>query len=94
MSKRKKIKIKYRKLGRANVWGLAYPDENLVELDERLKGKKHLEILTHEVIHLLIPEASEEETERLSINLTNLIWSQGYRRIDSSNNIPMQDGKK
>lgn len=94
MAKSKNIRVKYLKLGRNKVWGYATPSTNVVELDERLKGKKHLEILTHEVIHLLLPGASEEETERISIGLTKVLWSQGYRRVDDSDHLPLQDGSR
>lgn len=93
MPKRRRIKVVYKKLGRANAWGLADDTNRVVELDERLKGKKHLEILTHEVIHLLLPDASEEEVEEISINLTNILWKEGYRRIDNSAEDPLQDGR-
>ena len=53
MPRRRRIRVKYSKLGRANAWGLAHTDSYVVELDERLKGKKHLEILLHEVVHAL-----------------------------------------
>ena len=91
---RKKIKIKYTKLGREQSWGFAHYDNNTIELDERLKGKKHLEILLHEATHLLLPTATEKEVERISINLTTILWSQNYRRFDDSDDLPMQDGKK
>ena len=51
-----RIRIKYRKLGKEKVWGVAHSD-GLIEIEERLKGKKHLEIIVHEVLHLLWPEA-------------------------------------
>ncbi len=47
-----KIRIKYRKLGKENAYGVAHSD-GLIEIDERLKGKKHLEIIVHETLHLL-----------------------------------------
>lgn len=89
---RKKIKVRYSKLGRDRVWGLAHYVDNSVELDVRLKGKKHLEILTHESLHLLLPEASEEEIERISISLINVLWKEGYRRVDDADGFLMQDG--
>jgi hypothetical protein len=92
MPRRRRIRVKYGKLGRANAWGLAHTDSYVVELDERLKGKKHLEILLHEVVHVLMPDASEEETERISIGLTHVLWSEGYRRIDNRTDEPLQDG--
>ncbi len=36
----RRIKVKYTKLGRQKAWGMAH-SEGLVELDERIKGKKH-----------------------------------------------------
>jgi len=87
-------KVKYRKLGKEKVYGWAHHEGNIVEMDSRLTGKKHMEILIHESMHLLFPELEEEEIEEKSIILTNTLWRQKYRRIDDSNNIPLQDGSK
>ena len=78
------IRVKYLKLGREKVWGFADISKKLIELDERLKGKKHLEILTHEALHIFLPEATEEEIVRLSVGLTEVLWKERYRRIDDS----------
>jgi hypothetical protein len=85
------IKVKYQKLGKQKVWGLA-DSEGVIYLDSRLKGKKHLEILIHESLHLLYPDAEEEEVEEKSISLCNLIWKQRYRRIEEDKKEPLQDG--
>jgi hypothetical protein len=87
-----KIKIIYRKLGREKAHGMASSD-GIVELDERLKGKKHLEILIHEVLHLLYPRNSEETIVRNSVTLTRILWKEGYRRIDQKEDEPLQDGQ-
>ena len=87
------IKIKYKKLGKEKVWGLA-DSEGIIYLDSRLKGKKHLEILIHETLHLLYPEDSEELIVEKSIILTQLVWSQRYRRIEDDQKEPLQDGTK
>jgi len=89
---RNRIKVVYTKLGREKVWGLAHIGDNLIELDARLKGKKHLEILVHEAVHLLLPEADEEEVVRVSVALTLLLWAEGYRRVDGDEEIFLQDG--
>lgn len=86
------IKVEYRKLGREKLWGEAHSDDNIVVLDSRLKGKKHLEILTHEILHLLIPGANEQEIVRISTALIKILWKENYRRIDSDDNVPLQDG--
>jgi hypothetical protein len=85
------IKVRYKKLGKEKVWGLA-DSEGIIYLDSRLKGKKHLEILIHEALHLLYPEDSEEDVILKSIELCQLIWQQRYRRIEDDKKEPLQDG--
>ena len=85
-------KIIYKKLGREKLWGEAYLEDNSIVLDIRLKGKKHLEILTHEALHILLPGANEDEIVRISTILTKVLWSENYRRIDNDDNVPLQDG--
>lgn len=85
------IKVKYKKLGKEKVWGLA-DSQGIIYIDSRLRGKKHLEILIHETLHLLYPEDSEELIEEKSIALTNIIWKQRYRRLEESKRMRMQDG--
>jgi hypothetical protein len=87
----KRIKVQYTKLGKQKAWGLAHSDE-LIEIDIRLKGRKAMEILIHEVCHILAPCDSEEEVVRKSIILTKTLWHEGYRKIDNTEDIPMQDG--
>ena len=87
----KRLKIKYRKLGKTKALGLAHSD-GLIEIDQRLKGKKHLEIVIHECLHILFPEADEDEIVSKSVILTNTLWHEKYRRVDDQSNIPMQDG--
>jgi hypothetical protein len=87
------IKIIYRKLGKEQAYGIASSD-GIIELDSRLKSKKHLEVLIHEVMHLLQPEDEEEEIIRKSVTLTKILWKENYRRIDQSDHEPLQDGTK
>lgn len=86
-----RIKVKYKKLGKHQAWGLA-DSAGFVEIDERLKGKKALEILVHECLHLLFPESSEEEIVKKSVTLTNTLWHEKYRRIDDKEGQRLQDG--
>jgi hypothetical protein len=88
-----KIKIIYKKLGREQAHGIAESDGN-VYIDPRLKGKKHCEILIHEVLHLLNPKDDEKTIIRKSVTLTKILWNEGYRRVDDSNDEPLQDGSK
>lgn len=89
--KQRRIKFKRVKLGRQKVWGHA--DEYPLQIDDRLKGKKEFEIYVHESLHYLWPMASEEEIERKAILLTNTLWHEGFRKVDNSNNLPLQDGQ-
>ena len=86
-----RIKIIYKKLGREQAHGIAESDGNIY-LDPRLKGKKHLEICLHEVLHLLNPNDSELAIIKKSITLTKVVWKEGYRRVDDTNDEPLQDG--
>lgn len=86
-----RIKIIYKKLGREQAHGIAESDGNIY-LDTRLKGKKHCEILIHEVLHLLYPTDSELAIIKKSITLTKVLWKEGYRRVDDTNDEPLQDG--
>jgi len=86
-----RIKIIYKKLGREQAHGIAESD-GIIYLDPRLKGKKHLEIMIHEVLHILNPADSELSIIKKSITLTKVLWMEGYRRIDDTNDQPLQDG--
>ena len=86
-----KIKIIYRKLGKEQAYGISSSD-GIIEIDERLKGKKMMEILIHEILHLLNPKDDEKTIIRKSVTLTKILWNEGYRRVDDTNDEPLQDG--
>lgn len=86
-----RIKIIYKKLGREQAHGIAESDGNIY-LDARLKGKKHLEIIIHEILHILNPTDTELAIIKKSITLTKVLWKEGYRRVDDTNDEPLQDG--
>ena len=85
----KKIKVIYRKLGKERLWGAAHVD--FIELDPRLKGKKHLELFLHECLHFVCPELSENDIIKKSILMCNTMWSDGWRRCDHDESMPLQD---
>ena len=86
-----KIKVIYKKVGRERIWAQAV-GKNIIEIDPRATGKKELELLIHESLHLIYPTQEEEMIETNAITLTNLLWKIGYRKVDNSNHIPLQDG--
>jgi hypothetical protein len=61
-------KVYYKNLKK--VWGWS----------KKLKGKKHLEILTHEHLHLLLPAYDEEWIKEMAKAMSEILWRQGYRR--------------
>lgn len=88
-----KIKVIYKKLGREQAHGIAESD-GIIYIDPRLRGRKEMEILIHEAYHLLQPMAEEEEVIEKSVILTKLLWKMGYRKVDNSKHLPLQDGSK
>lgn len=88
-----KIKVIYKKLGREQAHGIAESD-GVIYIDPRLRGRKEMEILIHEAYHLLQPEAEEDEVIEKSVTLTKLLWRLGYRKVDNSKHLPLQDGSK
>ena len=78
------MKVVYRKLGKEKAWGQAHTDSNMIEIDPRLKGRKKMEILIHESLHILNPEWSETKVIDQSKKLSNLLWKEHYREVDNS----------
>lgn len=74
-------KVIFRKLGKEQAWGQF--NEGKIEIDERLKGKKLLEISLHEFTHYQHPELSEEEVIIKSRELTEFLWKLHFRRVDN-----------
>jgi hypothetical protein len=88
----KKVKVYYRKLGKEKAWGYCFDDH--IVIDPTLRGKKHMEIFLHELLHFVCPELSEEEVIKKSIMMTNTMWADGYRKADHDTSQPLQDGSK
>ena len=88
-----RIRVIHKKLGREQAHGIADSD-GIIYIDPRLKGRKALEIYLHEASHLLSPDDSEEEIVRKSVVLCKLLWRLGYRKVDNTKDLPLQDGSK
>lgn len=86
----KSFKVIESKLGRNKAWGMAHADDNIIEIDARLKGKKRLEILIHEALHLLNPEMSEEDVILQSQKICLTLWKLNYRQVDNDQSQPLQ----
>lgn len=79
---RKKIKIVYKKLGKANAWGRAFQEDKIVELDPRLVGKKLLGTALHEGLHVAVPELSETRVLEAEKLICDMLWKIGFRKVD------------
>lgn len=75
------MKIKYRKLGREQALGQAHSN-GLIEIDERLRGKRLLATIIHEILHVQNPEWTESKVEKHSSELGAMLWKQHYRKMD------------
>lgn len=79
---KKPIIIEYRKLGREQAHGLAYTDDRKIIIDSKLKGKDLLETAIHEVMHCQNPKWPEIKIIGHSKELSDLLWEQGFRKVD------------
>jgi hypothetical protein len=90
--------VKYKKLGRRKALGIVEDGDDIIYIDPRLKGRKHLEILIHEAMHILWPHIvkndEEDEVIMISVELTKMLWAEGFRRVDTDESAPYQDDPK
>lgn len=80
--RKKKVKVVERKLGREGAWGLCWSDGNLIEIDPRQKGKKRFSTLVHEGLHKCFPGLSEAQVIQAEKLMADILWNDGYRRVD------------
>lgn len=86
-----KIKgVVYRKLLRRNAVGLVEDGDDTIYIDPRLKGRKKMEILIHEALHILFPKMTEKAVIENSVELTKMLWAEGYRQADHDDSEPFQ----
>ncbi len=74
-------KVIYRKLGKHQAHAQA--TTKLIEIDERMKGKKLFELLHHEGLHAFDYDMDEETVRKLSRFMTELFWREGWRKVDN-----------
>lgn len=75
------FKVVTRKLGREKALGQAFAGENFLEIDSRLRSRRRLTIMIHEMIHLEFPDIPETKVDRASIVMANTLWKDGYRKL-------------
>ena len=81
----KPYKVVYKDLSSKNVYGYAvYAKKGKparIEVDETLKGCRHLETLVHETIHLVADYLDEVAVTRMGAKIATQLWASGYRQI-------------
>lgn len=55
------------------------PDQFWIWLDDRLRGRKKLDTLIHELLHAEHPTMSEEDVSRTATHIMSVLWGEGYR---------------
>ena len=74
--------ITYKKLGRKSALGLAHVDTGEIEIDSRLEGFQLLYVIVHETMHVQNPRWSELQVEGHSKEMANILWKEGFRKVD------------
>lgn len=82
----RKIRVRERKLqrdigGRGKLYGLAWSEQMLIEVDPRQRPRCYLDTIIHEALHLLRPDESETRVTNTAHKLADVLWRCGYRRV-------------
>jgi hypothetical protein len=74
----RKIKIAWKRS--ESVYGMAYPLEHRIELDDRMTDTTMIEVAAHEVTHVILPVLDEEAVELLGRHIADVLTRLGFRR--------------
>jgi hypothetical protein len=74
--------VVHRKLGKERAYGIAYTEENTMEIDIRLKGYRYMLYLLHEHFHLKHPDWSESKVVKESRKTARFMWQMGFRYVE------------
>lgn len=74
----RRIRIEWKRS--ESVWGMAYPDEHRIELDDRMTDVTLIEVASHEVAHVVLPVLDEDAVELLGRHIADVLTRLGFRR--------------
>jgi hypothetical protein len=74
------IKVEWKRS--ESVWGMAYPEDWLVQLDDRMTDTTMIEVAAHEVTHVILPVLDEEAVELLGRHIADVLTRLGFRRTE------------
>ena len=82
----KPITVRYKKLGRERVLGLADLDSNTIIIDPRQPSQELMGTMVHECIHLLAsemgnPDWPEERVLEWEEKMRAVVWEAGFRKV-------------
>jgi len=64
-----------------DIAGLACKKDNTIELDPNIiTERERLRVTVHEAYHIAEWKATERKVDRISRQIADVLWSQGYRR--------------
>ena len=83
MEKEIPIEVRFKRLGREKVFGQAWIDERVIDIDDKAhlgNELKLLDTIAHETIHIADARLAEETVIRLADELAKTLFQIGYRR--------------
>ena len=83
------IPVKYIKIKNKRYHG--YVENGEVIVEQRLIGKKRLEINIHEGLHFKLPYLTEDAIEDAAADIARMLWADGYRKYDNDESVKLQD---
>lgn len=72
--KLKKPKVVHKDLSSEHVYGFAYDDEFLIELDKNQSDKEYILTVVHELGHLFLPDLSEAQIVKFEKTFGAAVW--------------------
>ena len=78
-------RVVIRKLGKHKSWGLF---DGEIHIEQRLKGRRKMEILIHEYLHFLDYDKPEEIVDLEARKITDFLWGQGVRIVEKEEKLP------
>lgn len=73
MIRGKRVRIVWRNLSKENVLGYAHQQPHMIEVDTNMDEKLTADTLTHEALHIALPDLDEEAVNQIAIDITTML---------------------
>jgi hypothetical protein len=57
-------------------------DKGCIKIDPRQEPSEMMDTLVHEILHEAQPEITEEGIERIANLISDILWREGYRKVE------------